>query len=78
MPEIDKNNSTSARSSGNLSYTFPDYRWLADNEQSLAGAALQFVESINYDITPANSKVKQPVLNILEILKNVHLLFQFT
>ena len=37
-------NSTDAKSSGDLSHSFPDYRGLPSDEQSLAGAALQSVK----------------------------------
>ena len=62
--------STVAKSSGGISHSFPDYRGLPSDEQSLASAALHFVKhSIN--ITHKNNIVKTAISEIEKILENI-------
>ena len=67
--QAEKNSLTSARSHAGLSPDFPDYRGLARDEQSLAGAALQYVKHLQTNIPSDNTSVKEPVSKILELLE---------
>ena len=65
-----KKGSTNAGSSVGLSQSFPDYRGLAGDEQSLAGAASQFVEHL-INIQPKGSFVKPPLEKINKKLQEI-------
>jgi hypothetical protein len=62
--------STFAKSSTGLSRPFPDYRGLADNEQSIASAALQYVEHIT-NIAPSNNIVNRAIGEIKKFLEKI-------
>ena len=63
-------NSTVARSLTGLSQPFPDYRGLADNEQSIASAALQYVEHIT-NVVPNNNIVNRAIGEIKKFLEKI-------
>ena len=65
-----KKGPTNAGSSVGLSQSFPDYRGLAGDEQSLAGAASQFVEHL-INIQPKGSFVKPPLEKINKKLQEI-------